>query len=200
MTDFLIFGLVFAVSAATPGPDTLTVFGRGLSGGWRTALPFTLGVILAKLSLLTLVMLGLAALAETFARAFMVLKFAGAAYLVWAGVRLWRKPVDNEARALSAEVTWRDGLTGFALGVSNPHAIAFYVALLPTVVSVRDITLPNYLGFCTVLVALTFSIYLVYAGAASRLRAVLRSPRARKVSNRVAGGAVVGSGILVATR
>ena len=54
-----VFALVFTASAATPGPDTLTIFGRALSGGRTAALPFTVGVALGKLTLLTLVMLGM---------------------------------------------------------------------------------------------------------------------------------------------
>lgn len=59
--DIAIFALIFAASAISPGPDTMTIFSRGLSAGYRAAFPFTIGVILAKLSLLTLVIVGLAA-------------------------------------------------------------------------------------------------------------------------------------------
>lgn len=68
--ELLIFALVFAASAATPGPDTMTIFSRALSGGRLSAIPFALGVVLAKLTLLTLVVLGLAALAQSFGQFF----------------------------------------------------------------------------------------------------------------------------------
>ena len=196
----LIFALVFAASVAAPGPDTMTIFSRALAGGRFSALPFTLGVVLAKVTLLTLVVLGLAAVAEAFGPLFVVFKFAGAAYLVWIGVRLWFKDDAPDARALSTRVSWRDALTGFALGVSNPHAIVFYVALLPTVVEVQHLDLTTHLLLTFIIVLLTLVVAGIYALSADRLRSLLQSPKARRVTNRVAGGVMVGSGIVVATR
>ena len=195
-----IFALVFTASAATPGPDTMTIFGRALSGGRSSAVPFVLGVVLGKLTLLTLVMLGLAALAQALGPLFIVIKLAGAAYLVWAGIRLWRSSVGAEARALEKKVTWRDALTGYALSISNPHAIVFYVALLPTVIEVQNVTFLSYLLLCLILSVLMTTIAGVYTLAADRLRHLLRSERARRVSNRIAGGVMIGSGVVVATR
>lgn len=198
--NILIFALVFTASAITPGPDTMTIFSRGLSGGRFAAVPFTFGVILSKLTLMTLVVLGLAALAQSFGGFFVVLKILGAAYLIWAGIRTWRKPGEAEAHTLANQVTWKDGFTGYALGISNPQAVAFYVALLPTVVNVQTLSLSTYLALCGVLTVVMLTIAAVYALSADRLRYLLRSPRARKVTNRVAGGVMVGSGMLVATR
>lgn len=200
LESLAVFALIFTVSAATPGSNTLTIFGRALSGGRAAALPFTVGVVLGKLTLLTLVMLGLAALAQALGPLFAVLKFAGAAYLIWKGIRLWRSSAGVEARALAREVTWRDALTGYALSISNPHAIVFYVALLPTVLEVQNVGVLSHLLLCLTLGSLIFLIAGMYAFSADRLRHVLRSERARRVSNRVAGGVMVGLGIVVATR
>ena len=198
--ELMIFALVFAASAATPGPDTMTIFGRALSGGRLSAIPFTTGVVLAKLSLLTLVVLGLAALAQSFGQFFVVLKVAGAAYLVWAGVRLWRKSGEPETHDLAARVSWRDSVTGYALGISNPQAIAFYVALLPTVVDIQHLNLSTYFLLCGILALTMIVIATIYALLADRLRTLFRSAKARRVTNRVAGGVMVASGVVVASR
>lgn len=200
LEELAIFALIFTASAITPGPDTMTIFGRGLSNGKLAAIPFTLGVVLAKLTLLTLVLFGLAALTQTFGNLFVILKFVGAAYLIWTGVQTWRKSGEAEAYELSQEVTWKDGLTGYILGISNPHAIAFYVALLPTVIEIQTFSLTTYLVVCVVLVIITILIAALYAVSADRLRLLLKSVKGRKMMNRVAGGAMIGSGILVATR
>jgi threonine/homoserine/homoserine lactone efflux protein len=198
--ELLIFALVFAASAAPPGPDTMTIFGRALSGGRFSAIPFTFGVVLAKLTLLTLVVLGLAALAQTFGQFFIVLKFAGAAYLVWAGVRLWRKSSEPDAHDLTEKVSWRDSMTGYALGISNPQAIAFYVALLPTVIDVQHLNLSTYFILCTILACTMLVIASVYAVLADRLHSLFRSAKARRVTNRVAGGVMIASGAIVVSR
>ena len=178
----------------------MTIFSRALSGGRFSAIPFTFGVVLAKLTLLTLVVLGLAALAQSFGQFFVILKFAGAAYLVWAGIRLWRKSGEPEAHALSARVSWRDSVTGYALGISNPQAIAFYVALLPTVVDMQHLNLTTYLMLCAVLACTMLVIAAIYALLADRLRFFLRSTKARRTTNRVAGGVMIASGVVVASR
>lgn len=198
--ELFIFALIFAASAATPGPDTMTIFGRALSGGRFSAIPFTFGVVLAKLTLLTLVVLGLAALAQSFGQFFSVLKFAGAAYLVWAGTRLWRKSGKPEAHDLAVKVSWRDSVTGYALGISNPQAIAFYVALLPTVVDVQHLNFTTYLMLCAVLACTMLIIATVYALLADRLRFLFRSVKTRRTTNRVAGGIMIASGVVVVAR
>ncbi len=195
-----LFALVFTASAITPGPDTMTIFGRSLSGGRFAAIPFTVGVVLAKLTLMTLVVLGFAALAQSFEGFFVFLKFAGAAYLVWVGIRTWRTSGEPDAHSLASRASWRDCLSGYALGISNPQAVAFYVALLPTVMDVRALDLTTYFSLCAVLAVVMSLVAAVYALSADRLRHVLRSARARKVTNRAAGGVMIGSGVLVATR
>jgi threonine/homoserine/homoserine lactone efflux protein len=200
LSGLLLFALVFTVSALTPGPDTMTIFSRALSGGRFAAVPYTFGVVLAKLTLLTLVVLGLAAIAKSFGAFFVILKYAGAAYLVWAGIKMWRSSGISEARDLAATVSWKDAFTGYALGVSNPNAIVFYVAVLPTVVDVHSLNFAMYLALCSTLTVLMVLIALVYALSADRLRGFMKSSKARRITNRVAGGAMIGSALLVAAR
>jgi threonine/homoserine/homoserine lactone efflux protein len=198
--ELLLFALIFTASAITPGPDTMTIFGRALAGGRFAALPFSIGVIMAKLTLLTLVILGLATTAQAFGQYFIWLKFAGAAYLLYAGIKLWRKSGEVEAHALAPQASWRDAVTGYALGISNPQAIVFYVALLPTAVDMHNINMAMYLALSAVLVGLMVVVASIYALLAERLRLLLRSPAARRASNRVAGGVMVAAGVVVATR
>jgi threonine/homoserine/homoserine lactone efflux protein len=200
LSSLLIFALVFTVSAFTPGPDTMTIFSRALSGGRFAAVPYTFGVVLAKLTLLTLVVLGLAAVAKTFGTFFVVLKFAGAAYLVWAGLKMWRSSGTTQSRDLGATVSWNDAFTGYALGISNPNAIVFYVAVLPTVLDVHSLNLAMYLALCATLTILMVVIAAVYAFSADRLRNFMKSSQSRRITNQVAGGAMIGSAVLVATR
>src|SRR5438552_14020068 len=73
-----------------PGPTVLLVVSYALGQGWRTALPMAIGVALGDFTAMTLSMLGLGALLAASATLFTVLKWIGAAYLVWLGVKLWR--------------------------------------------------------------------------------------------------------------
>ena len=73
-----------------PGPTVLLVVSYALGQGWRTALPMAIGVALGDFTAMTLSMLGLGALLAASATLFTILKWIGAAYLVWLGVKLWR--------------------------------------------------------------------------------------------------------------
>src|SRR5471032_3334739 len=76
-----------------PGPTVLLVVSYALGQGWRTALPMAIGVALGDFTAMTLSMLGLGALLAASATLFTVLKWIGAVYLVYLGIKLWRAPV-----------------------------------------------------------------------------------------------------------
>src|SRR6201991_1072767 len=92
----MTFSLWLAFVAATsillviPGPTVLLVVSYALGQGWRTALPMAVGVALGDFTAMTLSMLGLGALLAASATLFTALKWIGAAYLVWLGIKLWR--------------------------------------------------------------------------------------------------------------
>src|SRR5258707_5391865 len=84
------FTAASAVLLIIPGPTVLLVVSYALGQGWRTALPMAIGVALGDFTAMTLSMLGLGALLAASATLFTALKWIGAAYLVWLGVKLWR--------------------------------------------------------------------------------------------------------------
>ncbi len=197
----VIFAVAFAASAATPGPDTMSIFGKALGGGRGAAVPFVVGIILGKLILLTLAVLGLAAIAQALGPLFVAIKLGGAAYLVWMGLRLWCRPSNTDpAEVVTTNASWKDTFTGLALGCSNPHAIIFYVALLPAIVEMQELNLATYLMLCSILVTLMAAIAVVYILLADRMRRLFRSKRASRIRDRVAGTIAIGSGVVVATR
>ncbi|MEP7137190.1 MAG: LysE family translocator [Chloroflexota bacterium] len=198
--ELLIFALVFVTSAATPGPDTMTIFSRSLSGGRFSAIPYTVGIVLAKLTLLTFVVLGLAVLAQSYGQFFLVLKFAGVAYLIWAGIRTWRKSAQPEAYNLAEKMSWRDSVMGYSLGISNPQAIIFYVALLPTVIDMQHINTATYFMLCTILTCSMLIIASTYALLADFLGSQIQSSRAQRIINRIAGSIMICIGIVVVMR
>ena len=94
---WLTFLLATAVLLAIPGPTDLMVIGQSLGAGRRHALPLVAGVALGDLTAMTLSLAGLGALLAASAAAFTLLKWIGAAYLVYLGVTLWRAPVSADA-------------------------------------------------------------------------------------------------------
>src|SRR5829696_9785988 len=94
------FTAASAVLLIIPGPTVLLVVSYAQGQGWRTVLPMTVGVALGDFTAVTLSMLGLGALLATSATLFTILKWMGAAYLVYLGVKLWRAPVHAEQAAV----------------------------------------------------------------------------------------------------
>ena len=126
------FAAASAVLLIIPGPTVLLVVSYALGQGWRTALPMAVGVALGDFTAMTLSMLGLGALLATSATLFTVLKWVGAAYLVYLGIKLWRAGDTLEAAPRTDAVSAAKML-GHAWLVTalNPKSITFFVAFLP---------------------------------------------------------------------
>lgn len=205
MSPYLMFLLAFAASAALPGPEIAALLSRSLSGGLRASLALAAGIILGKLLMLSAALLGLAALLKVLGPAFVVLKFAGAAYLVWLGIKRLRQA--GKAIAVDgAEPPRRKAVDlglGLAMTMSNPLALAFYLALLPNVIDTIDgggVTLASYLTLCAIIVGVMAVVVLVYGAIGEVSRTLFRSARGKANIDRVSGGIMVGVGVMIATR
>lgn len=197
-TTLLAFAAAFLVFAASPGPDNMTIVARTLSHGPAAGLAYGFGMVMGILAVLVLAAGGLAVVAQEMGVAMTVLRYAGAAYLVWAGIRLWiTEPVLPAERAggaapgLAASV-----LTGLALNLGNPKMPLFYLALLPNVVGAAPA--PAQVG---ILAGVILAVETVVIGGhvllAGRLRRALRTRLAVRRANRIAGGVMVGAGVAV---
>jgi len=145
--------------------------------------------------------LGLAYVASTFGTAFMVIKYLGAAYLVWMAVTFWRAGVTTEkVSAETAGSAFSAFLAGFMVTLGNPKVIVFYLALLPTFLDLSTVTAADF----AVLIVLTFAILVAvltpYVGLAGRARHMLQSPGALKMLNRTAATFLAGAAAAIATR
>ncbi len=193
---WLAFVAASLVMLAIPGPTTLLVIGQSLGAGRRHALPLVAGVALGDLTAITLSLAGLGALLATSATAFTVFKWAGAAYLVWLGVKLWRAPVDAAALpALTGRRAMRDAYVVTSL---NPKGIAFFVAFVPQFISPAAAFLPQAPVLVASFVMLAAANAMTYALLAGRLSGIATRPGARRWFNRMGGTALIGAGLATA--
>lgn len=202
-----LFAAVFAVSAALPGPDTLLLFGRAVSSGAGSAVQVAVGLTLGKLAFLTAAVAGVTAAAATLGPFFVVLKLIGGAYLVWLAVRVLHRsnhaPATEGSPARSGITTRAGGWRGVGLGalltLSNPQALLFYVAVLPSVLGSHNVTAAQYLLLCSTLVLVMAGVALSYICLALRTRTAL-THRRRRIADQ-AGAVLLGAtGVLVALR
>lgn len=193
---WIAFLATASVMLLIPGPTILLVIGQSLGGGRRAALPLVAGVAAGDLVAMSLSLAGLGALLATSAALFTLLKWVGAAYLVYLGVRLWRAPVEPGAAApLSARAAWRQAFLVTAL---NPKSIAFFVAFVPQFLDPARPFLPQAAILVASFVSLAAANALLYALLAGRLSGAVRRPAVRRALNRTGGGMLVGAGLATA--
>lgn len=201
-STLIAFAAAFFVFAASPGPDNMTIVARTISHGAASGIAYGAGTVVGILIFLTLAAFGLSLIAEEMGVAMIVLRYTGAAYLIYMGVRLWTATPVVPAQQ---PVTERRGLfsvfaTGIALNLGNPKMPLFYVALLPNVVG-SSLTLPQLASLSAVILAVEAVVIGGHVILAGRARKLLRTPAVVRRVNRTAGGVMVGAGVaVVATR
>ena len=200
LNHWLAFVAASAVLLAIPGPTVLLVISYALGHGRRSASSTVAGVALGDFTAMTASMLGLGALLATSTVVFGVLKWVGAAYLVYLGVKLWRTPVADEAMD-AVEPVARSGrifLHAYAVTALNPKSIVFFIAFLPQFLDGGAPLLPQLLIFEVSFLVLATGNALGYALLASAARRRIRQPRVQRAVNRTGGTLLIGAGALAA--
>ena len=196
---YLSYVLATLVVLAVPGPTILLVVSYALSQGRRAALSTVLGVGLGDTIAVTVSLAGLGAVMAASATAFTVLKWVGAAYLVWLGIRMWRtRPTlaltdqpDVSARRMTVHTTIVTAL--------NPKGIAFFVAFLPHFLNPAAPALPQLVLLGSTFVVLAIINAALYAHFAAHLRSRITNPTTLLWANRAGGTMLLGAGLLTAT-
>lgn len=190
------FAAATAVLLVIPGPTILLVISYALGQGWRTALPTAAGVALGDFTAMTLSMLGVGALLAASATVFTALKWVGAAYLIWLGIKLFRAGGTLDAKPREDAVSpWTMLGHAWLVTALNPKSITFFVAFLPQFLDPKADFWTQMLIFEATFVTLAAANAFGYALVASRARSVVKSPRALSVINKTGGTLLIGAGI-----
>ena len=194
------FALASAVVVAIPGPTVLLVVSYALGHGRRPALAIVAGVGLGDFTAMTASILGIGALLATSAALFTALKWVGAAYLVYLGVKLWRAPVAADAGTVAAPAadTRRIFFHAYAVTALNPKSIVFFVAFLPQFLDPAGPVALQLVAFEATFLTLAVLNAAAYGLMASMARGVIRRPAVQKTVNRVGGSLMIGAGLLAA--
>ena len=194
------FAVASAIMLAMPGPTILLVVSYALSHGRRVASATVAGVALGDFTAMTASMLGVGALLATSATLFTVLKWIGAAYLVYLGIKLWRAPVGDGAIPQAEKETnaRRIFLHAYVVTALNPKSIIFFVAFLPQFLDPAAPALTQMVVFETTFVILATLNAAAYALLASMARGAIRKPSVQRIVNRTGGSLLIGAGMLAA--
>ncbi len=184
-----------------PGPNILSLIARSIHQGRMAGFVSVLGIEAATLVHICAATLGLTSLLLSSAIAFTVVKYAGAAYLVYLGVRKFverREDKENEVRA--EEGLKQVFVQGFIVNLLNPKTAMFFLAFLPQFVNAgRGSAAAQILSFGLILVVLAIAVEVAYVLFSSHLRSWLRGNQQLRKSRRyLAGGAYIGLGLTTA--
>jgi threonine/homoserine/homoserine lactone efflux protein len=185
-----------------PGPTVLLVLSYALSQGRRVALATAAGVALGDFVAITASVAGLGALVLASATLFTALKWIGAAYLVWLGIRLFRSAGAVGSRSVpvrppesgAAHVFWHAAV----VTILNPKSIAFFIAFVPQFVRPETPLLPQFTILIVTFVTLGALNALAYALLADRLRRRIARPGVIAGMTRAGGGVLVAMGFATA--
>jgi threonine/homoserine/homoserine lactone efflux protein len=184
-----------------PGPTVLLVLSYALSKGRQVAVASALGVAAGDFIAMTASLLGLGALVLASATLFTALKWAGAAYLVWLGVKLWRSAPAATASGLMTvrEISAR-GVFSHAAAVTalNPKSIGFFIAFVPQFLRPEQPIAPQFAVLIATFVTLAGVNALAYALLADRLRRWIARPSVLAGLTRSGGAALVAMGMATA--
>lgn len=196
-----VFAAALLLAAGTPGPSIAALVSQVMSHGWRAVLPFVAAMWLGEVLWLTLALMGLTQLAQSFHTGFVALKWAGIAYLIWMAWKMWHQPVSGQG----AELPKRGSslslfATGMALTLGNPKIMVFYLALLPSLIDMNAVGFSEWAILALVTLLTLAVIDLAWIFAAERARGFLRSPRAVRVANRISATTLGGAALAIALK
>lgn len=135
-SSLAIFVSIVVIIVVTPGPNSLYIVARSLHGGYYAGLASCLGILLATLTHIIAASVGLTALLSSSPVIFNILKYAGAIYLIWMGLRTITSKYNSET-TVQTEKT-KLGATiyqGFVINLLNPKTALFFLAFLPQFVN-----------------------------------------------------------------
>ncbi|MDP9807181.1 threonine/homoserine/homoserine lactone efflux protein [Rhizobium tibeticum] len=201
LTSLFVFACALFVAAGSPGPSVAALVARVISKGARDVLPFLAAMWLGEAIWLTCAVAGLAAIAETFHYAFVAIKGLGVCYLLYLAWKMWFSSPDREAESLpDTQSSLKLFFAGMTVTLGNPKIMMFYMALLPSIIDIRAVTMVGWAELVGTMLLVLIVIDISWALLAAKARGFLKSRRAIRVANRASAGTMAGAAVAIAMR
>ena len=191
------FTIAYLIALIVPGPGVAAIVARALGGGFKSAMPMVFGILAGDLVYFLFAVFGLAAIATYFGPVFVIVRWAGAAYLLYIAWKFWTAKPGSEQMKPKREDALKTFLAGFSLTMGNPKTIVFYLAILPTVVPLGQMNPLAFVELTAIVVICLLIVGCAYAGLAAAARDLFRSEKALGRLNKTAGAMMAGAAGLV---
>ncbi len=201
LTSLFVFACALFVAASSPGPSVAALVARVISKGARDVLPFLVAMWVGEAIWLTCAVAGLAAIAETFHYAFVTIKWLGVCYLFYLAWKMWFASPDGEGEALpETQSPLKLFFAGMTVTLGNPKIMMFYMALLPSIIDVRAVTIVGWAELVATMFLVLIVIDISWTLLAAKARGFLKSRRAVRMANRASAGTMAGAAVAIAMR
>lgn len=202
--EWFIYLMLVIVATSSPGPAVLFIISNATLYGWRKALFIAFGNIVGLLCLGTMAVTGLGTILQTSEYIFNIIKYFGAAYLIYLGIKLILQKNSRfnslqdtiSTKTISSKKVF---LQAFGVAISNPKAIVFLTALFPQFINLEKALIPQFFMLMSTFMFFSFSFLMIYALLAHKAKKWLSKPNRMKIMNRTTGSIFIGFGILLAT-
>ena len=197
---FLAYSITIFVASIIPGPSMLLALTHGMKYGARRTIASALGNLFITLLQAAVSIAGLGAILLASEGLFNIIKWVGAAYLIYVGISIWRSPdmkVPNKltSHPLSKTPLKKLFLQGVFVTAGNPKAIIFFAAVFPQFIDPNGAYLPQFITFMGTGGCIAFSCFMIYAICGQKIVALLSKASVVKYINKTIGGTFIGAGI-----
>jgi len=194
-----LFLAVALTATLSPGPTMLAILGHALARGGAETMPVVIGNAAGAVLMMAASVFGLAAVIAAIPHGLATLKWAGALYLLWLGLRAWRAAAPRSRAALASMPRRRSGfIRGLLIALGNPKAILLFGAVLPQFVDDGRPLVPQFAVLVVTFVGLELLVTTAVAFGAGRLEPMLRGADGRRIADRIGGSVLILAALAVA--
>lgn len=195
-----LYAFAYWIMVISPGPFVAAIAARSAAYGFRAGISLAIGAWVAEKMWIIAAVFGLALIAQHYASILIVLKFAGAALLIWMGLRLimGRTGVMAPGELVAREPFWKGFTTGLMINIGNPKAALFFMALFPGFFDVSQMGWIDAVVIIAVSAPIGLGSDMMYAYAASKARAMLSNTRTARRVDQATGGVLGAAGVAIA--
>lgn len=197
---WLLFTGTVIVLTASPGPNALLALSHGVKHGLKNTFATICGSLLAFIILMVASLAGIGAIMASSVWLFETIRWLGAAYLIYLGIKMWRstpekviteemEPSDKSRGALFQK--------GFLVAISNPKIIIFFASFFPQFINPAYPQLQQMIMLGVTFVGLELSWQLLYAGGGNKISGWINTPKRQKMIDRVSGSLFVAAGTVL---
>ena len=200
LENWLAYTFVTATFLLIPGPTILLVISYSLIRGRQAVFALLLGVGLGDIVAMILSFIGVGLLLQTVTIAFQFLKWIGAAYLIWLGIRMWRSASESmELSAITDNKVWHAIMANaFVITALNPKSIVFFLAFLPQFINSEKPFITQSLILGSTFLVLAIISVLFYSMLASFTGQQMQLSLIHRWTNRIGGSLLIGAGGMIA--